>query len=248
MERAIIRSNNSYFIKLANEMQLQEEMGSLYLQTGMFLRGVGGYYYNAAANNEYQQDKWKQTWRKTEFASIRSYNPNDIRRTRARGVSGMAWGQGELIATPAAVARLASAIANNGTLVPNRFVLKISDSLLPVKPGVAIAKDSSYAGILTDYMIKQSLGKIITLRISVAGKTGTPERIVKGKRLNDGWYMFFAPKTKGKGHIVVCIRIEGTKGSSDAVKLAGKHVIPLLLSKDYIKGFGQAKAELVEEE
>jgi len=248
MQRAIVRSNNSYFIKLANEMRLQEDMGTLYLQTGMFLRGVGGYYYNVAANNEFQQDKWKDLWRRTEFASIRTYNPNDIRRTRARGVSGMAWGQGELIATPAAVARLASAVANKGVLIPNRYVLKISDSLLPVKQGVAIARDSSYADILTDYMIKQSIGKIITLGVSVAGKTGTPERIVKGRRLNDGWYMFFAPKKKGKGHIVVCIRIEGTKGSSDAVKLAGNHVIPLLLKNNYIRGFGEARAEAMEEE
>ena len=45
LERALVKSNNSYFIKLANEEQLQEEMGLLYLETGMFLRGVGGYFY-----------------------------------------------------------------------------------------------------------------------------------------------------------------------------------------------------------
>ncbi len=39
----------------------------------------------------------------------------------------------------------------------------------------------------------------------------------------------------GKGNIVVCIRIESTKGSSDAVRLAGQHVIPLLLKEGYIK-------------
>jgi hypothetical protein len=36
---------------------------------------------------------------------------------------------------------------------------------------------------------------------------------------------------------VVCIRIEGTKGSSDAVALAGEHIIPLLLQSNYIKSF-----------
>jgi cell division protein FtsI/penicillin-binding protein 2 len=45
IERGIVRSNNAFFIRLANEQQLQEEMGTLYLQTGMFLRGVGGYFY-----------------------------------------------------------------------------------------------------------------------------------------------------------------------------------------------------------
>ena len=45
IERAIVRSNNPFFIRLANEERLEEEMGNLYLQTGMFLHGVGGYYY-----------------------------------------------------------------------------------------------------------------------------------------------------------------------------------------------------------
>jgi hypothetical protein len=45
---------------------------------------------------------------------------------------------------------------------------------------------------------------------------------------------------KGKGNIVVCIRIESTKGSSDAVRLAGQHVIPLLLKAGYIKSMRPA--------
>ncbi|MGH2566574.1 MAG: penicillin-binding transpeptidase domain-containing protein, partial [Ginsengibacter sp.] len=43
IERAIVKSNNSFFIRLANEAHLQEEMATLYMQSGMFLRGVGGY-------------------------------------------------------------------------------------------------------------------------------------------------------------------------------------------------------------
>ena len=237
MERAIVKSNNSYFIKLANEDRLQEQMGDLYLKTGMFLRGVGGYYYEKDTTNEAQEERWRELWRRTEFRSVNSYDKNDIRKTRGRGVSGMAWGQGELIATPAAVARLAAGIANNGILVPHRFVLKISDSLVQSQQGFAIANEQSYTDYLTDYMIKQSANKVNRLGLKVAGKTGTPERIVKGRRINDGWYVFFAPKAQGAGHIVVCIRIEATKGSSDAVALAGKHIIPRLLERGYIKGF-----------
>jgi cell division protein FtsI/penicillin-binding protein 2 len=237
LERALVKSNNSYFIKLANEERLQEEMATVYLQTGMFLRGVGGYFYERNPNNQAQEEKWRQLWRKTEFTSLRSYDKNDIRKTRGRGVSGMAWGQGELIATPASIARLAAGVANHGILVPHRYVLKISDSLLGIKPGVAIANDSQYAATLTSYMLEQSAGKVKDLHLTVAGKTGTPERIWKGDRINDGWYVFFAPKANGPGHIVVCVRIENAKGSSEAVKLAGKHIIPKLLERGYIKGF-----------
>jgi hypothetical protein len=76
----------------------------------------------------------------------------------------------------------------------------------------------------------------------VGGKTGTPERIVRGLRINDGWYTFFAPKANGPGHIVVCIRVEDCKGSSVAVNMSGKHVVPKLLELGYIKSFDNAGA------
>ncbi len=114
----------------------------------------------------------------------------------------MAWGQGELIATPASVARVASGIANNGILVPNRFVMGVSGKPTPLKPGVPIAKDASYAVHMKDFMLKQSAGKVVKLGMVVAGKTGTPERIWKNKRINDGWYVFFAPKINSAGNIL----------------------------------------------
>ncbi|SFQ41013.1 FtsW/RodA/SpoVE family cell cycle protein [Parafilimonas terrae] len=240
IERAIVRSNNSFFIRLANESQLQEYMGDLYLKSGMFLHGVGGYYYDYDMNNKKQQEEWKQLWRKTEFASLKSYNPSNIKRTRGKGISGMAWGQGELIATPASVARIASGIANNGTMMQSRYVLKVSGQQTKLLPGIELASDSA-SKLMTKYMIEQSLPKVWHLGMSVAGKTGTPERIVKNERVNDGLYVFFAPNPKDSGHIVVCVRIESCQGSSIAVKLAGKHVVPILKEMGYIRGFGDEK-------
>jgi hypothetical protein len=243
IERAIVRSNNPFFIRLANEERLEEQMGTLYMQSGMFLHGVGGYYYEGDMKNEVQQNKWRELWRNTEFKSIRSYNPNNIRRTRGRGVSGMAWGQGELIASPAAIGRIAAGIANHGILIPNRYVLKISDSALGIKPGISLVKDVESAELMTKYMKQQSVSKFHRLGIYAAGKTGTPERMVRGERINDGWYVFFAPKANGAGHIVTCIRIENCKGSSVAVRLAGAQIIPILLRRGYIKSFDSGKQQ-----
>jgi cell division protein FtsI/penicillin-binding protein 2 len=199
----------------------------------MFLHGAGGYYYNRKSGNEVQEEKWLNLWRKTEFKS--AYNPNNIYRNRASGISGMAWGQGELIATPAAVARMAAGIANQGNLRPNRYALKVSDSTVAQKEAIPLANNASYAALIRGFMIEQSAGKAGILGISVAGKTGTPERMWKRKKVNDGWYVFFAPNANNTDNTVVCIRIEATKGSSDAVRLAGKHVIPFLVEKGYIK-------------
>jgi cell division protein FtsI/penicillin-binding protein 2 len=153
----------------------------------------------------------------------------------------MAWGQGELVSTPASVARLAAGIANNGLLTDNRYVLRISDSTMGIKKSLRIAEQPDYAHLLTGYMQAQSANKTSRLGIAVAGKTGTPERIVRGKRINDGWYVFFAPKANGTGNTVVCIRIEDTKGSSSAIQVAGKDVIPHLIQMGYIKSFNRAQ-------
>lgn len=246
MARAIAKSNNVYFIKLANQQHLEEYMGNLYMKTGMFLHGVGGYYYNKPLENDAQEEKWRNLWRKTEFNTKPHYDPNNIHKTRAKGISGMAWGQGELIATPAAVARLISGVANDGMLHPNRFVLKINDTAIAVKPAFKLAEKPEYAALLKQYMIAQSAPKVPILHIAVAGKSGTPERIVKNKSVNDGWYVFFAPEAKGTGNMVVCIRIESTRGSSDAVRLAGNHIIPLLLKKGYMKSFDPEKVVIHE--
>ncbi|WP_276090027.1 FtsW/RodA/SpoVE family cell cycle protein [Pedobacter sp. JY14-1] len=241
LEKAVVKSNNVYFIKLANEEHLQDKMTELYQKTGMFLHGVGGYYYEPGKVTPEQQQKWHALWERTEFNTKPRYDPSNIKRTRAKGISGMSWGQGELIATPAAVARMASGIANGGTLMTNRFVLKVNDSLTSVKNGIKLADQPGYAALMTDYMLKQSAGKVWTLKLTVAGKTGTPERIWKQEQINDGWYVFFVPKKTGGGHIVTCIRIESTRGSSKAVLAAGQHVIPALLKLGYIRDFKQAK-------
>ncbi len=71
----------------------------------------------------------------------------------------------------------------------------------------------------------------------VAGKTGTPERIVLGEKQNDGWYVFFAPTPNGRSHTVTCIRIELGESSADAVKLANTVVAPILRERGYLGSF-----------
>jgi cell division protein FtsW (lipid II flippase)/membrane peptidoglycan carboxypeptidase len=237
IEAGIVHSNNPFFIRLANEEHLQDEMTEIYMKCGLFLRGLGGYYYGSSPDDA-QRSRWLETWRNTEFKI--PYNPNNIWSGRARGISGMAWGQGELVATPAAMARVASAIANGGSLLPNRYVIRIANADQPIKQGMAVAKDAQYAFLMTDYMRKQSAPKLGKLGILVAGKTGTPERISRNKQVSDGWYVFFAPKGNGPGNLVVCVRVEETKGSSIAVQLAGSIVVPMLRQAGYLRGFNEA--------
>jgi cell division protein FtsW (lipid II flippase) len=232
IERAFVRSNNPFFIRLANEKKLEHHMADLYLRSGFFLAGIGGYFYEYD-NDRNAEARWKEMWEKTEFKSRRYYSVNNPRRTRGAGISGMSWGQGQLIATPAAVVRLVSGIANGGQLMQQRFMQRVGDSIIPVKKAITLTNAENSAAV-AELMRKQSEPKKEILKFTVSGKTGTPERIRKGERITDGWYTFFVPKATGTGHIVVCIRVENCKGSSVAVRAAGNVVIPELLRRKYI--------------
>src|SRR5207237_2480607 len=131
---------------------------------------------------------------------------------------------------------MAGAIANQGVLQPSRYVLDVAGQQQPIPPGQRIARQADYAQQLESFMINQSNPAEGRSKISVArvaGKTGTPERIVQGIRRNDGWFVFFAPTPNGRSHTVVSVRIELGESSAEAVQLANSLVAPLLKQRGY---------------
>jgi cell division protein FtsI/penicillin-binding protein 2 len=122
---------------------------------------------------------------------------------------------------------------------PSRYVLRRGGQKVPVANGVKLMNQSVYADYLRDFMIEQSNpGERSKISISrVAGKTGTPERMVMGEKRNDGWYVFFAPTPNGRSHTVTCVRIELGESSADAVKLANTIVAPILKERGYLGTF-----------
>ncbi len=241
MHEAIVNSSNIYFIRMANENHLEEEMANLYLATGMNLEQRGGY------NYIYNNDKLKQSadlaaWRNTVLNhDHKQYNNPKYAGTTKRyrsDFSGIAWGQSVLTATPASMARMAGSIANNGIMQPSRYVLQEAGQKEPMPGGVKIAKDTAYAGLLKQYMIDQSStpGKLKIKDTRVAGKTGTPERIIKGEKQQDGWYVFFAPRPDSTSCTVTCIRIESGQSSANAVVL-GNTIARILQRRAYISSW-----------
>jgi len=103
---------------------------------------------------------------------------------------------------------------------------------------MALAKDTGYAHLIRQYMIEQSSmpGRQKIRNYRVAGKTGTPERIIQGEKESDGWYVFFAPTPDGRSHTVACIRIERGQSSANAVNLANT-VANILGRRGYITSF-----------
>jgi cell division protein FtsI/penicillin-binding protein 2 len=145
--------------------------------------------------------------------------------------SGIAWGQGQLEATPLALARMAGTIANGGELQPSRFLLEQAGKPIQRPKSIQLAQQQGISRLLKGFMLDHSSGLVSGL--SVAGKTGTPQRILNHRFVNDGWYVFFADSPKLNAPMVVCIRIEEGDSSAKAVALANQIIIPELLSLGY---------------
>ena len=151
----------------------------------------------------------------------------------------MAWGQGELIATPASMARVASAIANQGTLMHSRYVMKVSDSTLPLEEGVPLLKDAPAAALMTDYMKKQSANK--KERLGILWQVKQEHRNVSSKaNASTMAGMYFLPqKQKGRDIWWFVSALRKQKVQASLCDLAGSHVIPILTKYGYITGFGE---------
>ena len=239
MRKAIVRSSNVYFIRTANDNKLDDEMAALYLATGMNVDYIGGYSFTDTHTNPERAQILKH-WRDSSFVVRRQlYQSNRYPRRYRSEFSGLAWGQGQLTSTPASLARMAGAIANEGVLQPSRYVLDKGGKAQAVAKGRAIARNPDYARQLQAFMIEQSNpgGRSKISVAQVAGKTGTPERIVQGVQQNDGWYVFFAPTPDGRSKTVVSIRIELGESSADAVALANTVVAPILQQRGYLGSF-----------
>ncbi|HTL06903.1 MAG TPA: FtsW/RodA/SpoVE family cell cycle protein [Chitinophagaceae bacterium] len=242
MRLAIIRSSNVYFIRIANDYTLDQQMANLYLATGMHVNYRGGKSYDPAME---EQSKLRivNNWQEEVFPIRRSLYSNPKyygKETRYKSeFSFLAWGQGQLTSTPVALARMAGAIANNGVLQPSRYALEVAGAPAVLPAGQPLAAKPVYAEKIKEFMIAQSnvpgKEKIKDKTVKVAGKTGTPARIINGDAQYDGWYVFFTPTPDKKSHTVVCIRVEQGGSSANAVEVANE-ILPVLKTK-YLGSF-----------
>ncbi|GAO41057.1 FtsW/RodA/SpoVE family cell cycle protein [Flavihumibacter petaseus] len=241
MREAIIHSSNIFFIRMANEHDLEDEMASLYLSTGMRINQTGGFDYTSALDPE-RKHETLDNWHRTALNHDRKLfnNPANIGRKKRylSDFSGIAWGQGTLTATPVSMARMAGAIALDGSMQTSRYLSEISGRQPDKVPAAPLARDSSYARLIRNFMIEQSNppGRPKIKSVRVAGKTGTPERIVKSEKTADGWYVFFAPVPGKPSATVTCIRIEEGLSSANAVVL-GNTVAQILLKRNYVESY-----------
>lgn len=270
MREAIVKSSNCYFINLVNDKDLYPSLDAIYKATGVSIGVQVPYYFTTKSDTTWmaQFDAKVTENRSGALAKYAIYSENvrkGIHKQMNAAEWKWAWGQGwalhELQATPLNMARVASAVVNNGEMPVTQFLMPNNkyEKSLRNEGGVRLIK-SSEATILKDYMLAEAAnqhsrqGGSVSLPSYVGGKTGTPERerVLSERRrynkwskkyetyrnvekLNDGWYVFFVEGDATHHPIAVAVRMERGLGSGSAVRMTGNMLLDCLNRHGYIR-------------
>ncbi|HEX7754636.1 MAG TPA: FtsW/RodA/SpoVE family cell cycle protein, partial [Niabella sp.] len=230
MRTAIVRSSNVYFIKLANDKNLQSSLFNLYDILGINILNRGGFHFQRPEH--YDSERYFKEWGQFLSKGKSIFNNQRLMNTRRRfqsPYSDIAWGQGELMVTPLQMAKMSGLLSDSGLLQPSRFLYKSwsSKMMIPQEP-VTAARQPEIASLISDFMREQSARVAAASGLDVHGKTGSPERdkvIMTGnkmslKRVTDSWYTFFVASPKLGAPVAFTIRIEEIGNSEYAKTLA----------------------------
>ena len=238
---ALRYSSNCYFVNLVNDKNLYSELADIYGACGIsiFAKPAYSLFYNKAT------DEWKSNVKGVANNCTNAYKKykKSGKKEKMNNKTGKpaawswAWGQNDITATPAAMARAISTVVNGGNMPATRFLL--TDTL---KHEELIS--NACATELVEYLKFTAKGHDKFEEEYIGGKTGTPERpwvpSNKGKEkiINDGWYVCFiegcnitaGKENKRNGTIAIAVRLErlNDKGSGRAVRLTKEVVLKVL--------------------
>jgi cell division protein FtsI/penicillin-binding protein 2/cell division protein FtsW (lipid II flippase) len=137
-----------------------------------------------------------------------------------------AYGQGEVVATPFQMARVAATVADNGTMPQGRWVIDESNTRAEAPTAILDVSDTQKIAAAMRQVVASpaGTGKILrTAEVAIAGKTGTAQ-LDRGSA--HAWFIGYAPygATQGK-RIAFAVLVEhGEYGGKTAAPIAGEIV------------------------
>jgi cell division protein FtsI/penicillin-binding protein 2/cell division protein FtsW (lipid II flippase) len=155
---------------------------------------------------------------------ISTANPNQWEKLR-EALPQASYGQGQVVASPFQMARVAAAVANGGKILQGRWVMDDSNARLkdPVM-ALPMAQAQKLGGFMRGVVTGgtgRSLGK---LAVPIAGKTGTAEL---ANAASHAWFIGYAPYGPSVGkRIAFSVLVEnGQYGGTASAPVAGELVM-----------------------
>jgi cell division protein FtsI/penicillin-binding protein 2 len=156
--------------------------------------------------------------RTAEPFGIRTASPDTDRQLRD-SLPQASYGQGQVTASPLQMARIAATIANDGVFGPTHWV---QGSSAEGRRVFRAETARQLGGFMREVVVDGTGRRLNTLRIPVAGKTGTAE--LRNAR-SHAWFVGFAPYGNAKSRIAFAVLVEnGGYGGQSAAAAAGELV------------------------
>lgn len=255
MENAIKYSSNCYFVMLLNEENLYRNLGDVYWTVGASISRNRSYFFSQNENSLLRKPRFDKEISKFQSNGLSDYyeymkrkpisqtwdsKRKTDRMTSIQEYTGIAWGQSALEASPLNMARVAGIVANNGKLMPTRFVRtrQQEEGIEVIDPESALLLASAMEEEASKWHDKSIFPNLLTGLIG--GKTGTPMREQKSDKtiMNDGWYICYIKNAENGRILSIAVRLERLphgKVSTEAVKFMAAVVLPALKDREYIK-------------
>lgn len=134
-----------------------------------------------------------------------------------------AYGQGQVLATPFKMARVAATIAADGAMPQGRWVIDNTNQRVEAaRPVLAAAAAQTLARGMRSVVVSGTGRSVGGIEPPIAGKTGTAE--VQGAP-SHSWFVGFAPYGQAKRQVAFAVLVEhGGYGASIAAPIAGRLV------------------------
>lgn len=254
MENAIKYSSNCYYVISVNENDLYPALGEVYWSVGASLANIRPYFFSWDEYTTSNKTRFDRAITRFQTNGLKDYNkyisrtpksqswnPNSRqdRMSSIQTYTGIAWGQSQLEASPLNMARVAGLVANDGKLMPTRFLLNHGTQ------NALELIDSKSASLLASAMSEEASKwtnrNILPKQLEgfIGGKTGTPMRNIRGNHImNDGWYICFIKNAQDGRILSIAVRLERLPHgmvSTEAVKFMATTVLPALRECRYIK-------------
>jgi cell division protein FtsW (lipid II flippase)/cell division protein FtsI/penicillin-binding protein 2 len=156
-------------------------------------------------------------WNTANLLGILAASPNTADQLK-KSLPQSSYGQGQVVASPFQMARVAATVANGGSMPQGRWITDETNARTAPAQPVLPADAAQTLGRFMREVVTQGTGRRAAAAVPMAGKTGTAEL---ADAPSHAWFIGFAPYGAGAKKIAVSVLVEnGVYGGTAAAPAA----------------------------
>src|SRR5579871_634576 len=163
----------------------------------------------------------EQLWSTANLLGVATASPNTSKQLQ-KSLPQSSYGQGQVVASPFQLARVAATVANGGAMPQGRWVIDENNARGAAPETVMTPEAAQTLGQFMREVVTSGTGKRAAASVAVAGKTGTAEL---ADAPSHAWFVGYAPYGTGARKIAISVLVEnGVYGGTAAAPAAAEIV------------------------